>query len=309
MNNLKVSIIVPVYNKELYIVDCLKSLLSQTFQDWECILVDDGSTDNSLSIIRDFINHNPRNWSILCKKNEGPSSARNLGILNSRGKYLAFLDADDLWLPNKLAKQVEFMESHQDIDLSLTNYVIFDVAKSDQLRGIRAPKAEKLLSRWLDMRGFGGLVESTGMLRRKFIDEALFFDTTLRTTEGLDFVFKWQNRGKVGILKDFLTLYRISPGQLHEREDLIRQNAVLIAERHSRALLQTQLTQDFQRAYFYLSNLRNKSKVQILKAFSVSLFTFDIRIFQMALWLVARNIHAKILPFRLRKLINSLLRQ
>ena len=308
MNSPKVSIVVPVYNKELYILDCLKSLLSQTFQDWECILVDDGSTDNSLSIIQDFVEQNPRNWSILSKVNEGPSAARNLGILNARGAYLAFIDADDIWLPEKLAKQIEYMEFHQDIDLSLTNYVIFDVERSTQLRGIRAPAVDKLLSRWLDMRGFGGLVESTGMLRRKAVNNALLFDATLKTTEGLDFVFKWQNRGKVSVLRDFLTLYRISPGQLHEREDLVRQNAVLIAERHSHALQQTQRTRDFQRAYFYLSNLRNKNKIRILKAFSLSLITFDMRVFQMALWLVTRNIHARILPIRLRKLINSLLK-
>lgn len=308
MNSTKVSIVVPVYNKELYILDCLESIVSQTLQDWECILVDDGSTDKSVSIIRDFVSSHPQNWSIICKENEGPSAARNVGIMSARGEYLAFLDADDMWLPDKLAKQVAYMDLHREIDLSLTNYVIFNTDKGLQLRGIRAPTVEKLLFRWLDMRGFGGLVESTGMLRTKVINEQLLFDSSLRTTEGLDFVFNWQNRGKVGLLKEFLTLYRISPGQLHKREDLVRQNAILIAERHAHALQQTRLTQDFQRAYFYLSNLRNKNKFQILKALTSSFFSLDMRVFHMAAWLVVRNLHARILPSRLRRLIHSLLR-
>lgn len=307
MKRFKVSVIIPVYNKELYILDCLKSVRFQTFRDWECILVDDGSTDGSLSIIQTFIDQCPGDWTVICKTNEGPSATRNRGILHAKGEYLAFLDSDDIWFPEKLAKQVEFMESHRDVDLLLTNYIIFDTGEVNNLRSVRLPSIDKLLSRWLDMRGFGGLVESTGMLRSSRIRSGLLFDPTLRTTEGLDLVFNWHRRGRVTALNEFLTLYRISPDQLHKKEDLIRQNALLIAGRYPDSFSQTRLNQDFQRAYFYLSKQRKRKKLQILGAMLFSLFHLDVRVFQMAFWLIARNIRAKTLPFHTRKLVRTIL--
>lgn len=102
MKKFKVSIIIPVYNKEHYILDCLRSVRLQTFQDWECILVDDGSTDKSFSIIQSFIDQYPGDWTVIRKANEGPSAARNKGITHAKGEYLALLDSDDIWLPEKL---------------------------------------------------------------------------------------------------------------------------------------------------------------------------------------------------------------
>ena len=307
MTRVKVSIIIPVYDKESYILDCLKSVCAQTLENWECILIDDGSTDNSLFIIREFVNQHAGNWSILSQKNEGPSSARNLGIHNAKGEYLAFLYADDIWFPEKLARQVKFMDLYQEVNLSITNYVIFDTQEKKKLRGVRARSVENLLNKWLDMRGFGGLVESTGMLRAKGVNDEILFDPKLRTTEGLDFVFNWHKRGKVTVIKEFLTLYRISPGQLHQREDLVKQNARLIVERHSSTFPQTQSAQEFQRAYFYLSNLRNKEGLDIFKALFIAFLALDLRVFYMALSLISRNIWAKVLPFPTRELIKSIL--
>ena len=199
------------------------------------------------------------------------------------------------------------MDLHQGVNLSMTNYVIFDTKEKKQLRGVRARSVENLLQKWLDMRGFGGLVESTGMLRAKSFHPTILFDPTLRTTEGLDFVFIWHRRGKVSIRKEFLTLYRISPGQLHQKEDLVRQSARLVAERHSETFSQSRLAQEFQRAYFYLSNLREKGRWDILKGFLLAFSSLDLRVFHMALSLISRNIWAKILPFPNRKLIKSIL--
>ena len=90
----KVSIIVPVYNVEQYLRQCLDSILVQTFTDWECILVDDGSTDCSKDICDEFANKDSR-FRVVHKKNGGVSSARNKGIELSRGVYITFVDADD----------------------------------------------------------------------------------------------------------------------------------------------------------------------------------------------------------------------
>lgn len=104
-----VSIIVPVYNAEHYIVDAINSVKSQTYENWELILVDDCSFDKSEEIIKEFQKKDSRIKFYKMKKNVGPASARNLGIDKSKGKYLCFLDSDDVWEKNKLKKQIDFM--------------------------------------------------------------------------------------------------------------------------------------------------------------------------------------------------------
>lgn len=89
-----VSVIVPVYNVEAYIGKCIDSILSQTFTDFELLLIDDGSSDNSLKICRQYESKDPR-VRIFFQKNSGPSKARNLGIVEAKGKYVTFVDSDD----------------------------------------------------------------------------------------------------------------------------------------------------------------------------------------------------------------------
>ncbi|WP_248723591.1 glycosyltransferase family 2 protein [Seonamhaeicola sp. ML3] len=115
------SIIIPLFNKEKYIGSSLNSALSQTFQDFEVIIVDDGSTDNSLKIVKDI---KDERIEIIKQKNKGAASARNLGIANSRGKYIALLDADDIWSEihlNELHKQIKL---HSSAALFCNNYQI-----------------------------------------------------------------------------------------------------------------------------------------------------------------------------------------
>ncbi len=97
-----ISIVIPLYNKEKYIVDTLQSVVKQSYKEFEVIVVDDGSTDNSIEKIMPFLD-DPR-FKLVEQKNGGVSSARNLGVLKSRFEYIAFLDADDLWMPDYLLK-------------------------------------------------------------------------------------------------------------------------------------------------------------------------------------------------------------
>ena len=104
-----ISIITPVYNSEKYIEACLHSVLAQSHTQWEHILVDDCSTDNGPSIIKDHADRDPRIKYILLQENSGAGIARNKGIELAAGEYIAFLDSDDLWYPHKLRDQLEFM--------------------------------------------------------------------------------------------------------------------------------------------------------------------------------------------------------
>ncbi len=107
-----VSIITPVYNAARWLPETLATVRAQTLADWEQILVDDGSTDGSAEIVEAAAREDARFRMLRTPSNGGPSAARNLAIDAARGRFIAFLDADDLWLPNKLARSVEWMTEH-----------------------------------------------------------------------------------------------------------------------------------------------------------------------------------------------------
>ena len=104
-----VSVITPVYNAASRLVETLASVRAQTFADWEHLLVDDGSTDDSVAVIEAAAREDDRIHLLRSSRNSGPSRARNAAIDLAAGRYLAFLDADDLWLPDKLARSVEWI--------------------------------------------------------------------------------------------------------------------------------------------------------------------------------------------------------
>lgn len=120
MNKL-VSIIVPVYNSERFLIDTIKTVEEQTYEEWELIMVNDCSTDNSKNIIETYIDQDKRIKLVNLLENSGAAVARNAGIDNSKGKYITFLDADDLWKKDKLEKQIRFMEEKK-CAFSFTGY-------------------------------------------------------------------------------------------------------------------------------------------------------------------------------------------
>jgi teichuronic acid biosynthesis glycosyltransferase TuaG len=125
-----VSIIMPSFNSEKHIFNAIQSVINQIYTNWELIIIDDYSSDNSISIIKDFISRDSRIKLIELLKNSGPANARNIGVLNSMGEFMAFIDSDDLWLPEKLSKQISYMISNN-FTFTCTGYnKINDLGKS-----------------------------------------------------------------------------------------------------------------------------------------------------------------------------------
>lgn len=122
--NPKISIIVPIYNASLYLEETIQTVLNQTYPTWELILIDDGSTDDSAEICKRYQERDER-ITYQYKENGGQATARNLGILLSTGAWIAMLDSDDLWHPEKLQKQVEVIQNQKSIDLCFTNTSYF----------------------------------------------------------------------------------------------------------------------------------------------------------------------------------------
>ncbi|MEB3337453.1 MAG: glycosyltransferase family 2 protein, partial [Leptolyngbyaceae bacterium] len=119
----KVSVIIPVYGAEKYIVKAVKSVLNQTYQNFELLIIDDGSPDRSIEICRQFLD--PR-IKILSQENRGIASARNLGIRHATGEYIALLDADDFWTPDKLIKHVKHLENSPWVGVSFCRSALID---------------------------------------------------------------------------------------------------------------------------------------------------------------------------------------
>ena len=136
MHNL-VSIITPSYNTSKFIEECIRSVLDQSYTNWELIIVDDCSSDNSCEMIRKY--NDKRIQLFELDSNVGAAEARNVAIRQAKGKYIAFLDSDDLWEPQKLEKQISFMQK-KDIAFSFSTYQPMSEDGSKLYSIIHAPK-------------------------------------------------------------------------------------------------------------------------------------------------------------------------
>ncbi|MCK4248925.1 MAG: glycosyltransferase family 2 protein, partial [Candidatus Omnitrophica bacterium] len=135
--SIKVSVIIPVYNSEKFIRETIESVLNQTYYDFEIITVDDGSTDKSADIINSF---NDKRISYVYQKNQGISGARNTAISESKGEYIALLDHDDLWLPQKLEKQIPLLENNDKVGLVYSDCYNVDVDEKVIVRSFEQAK-------------------------------------------------------------------------------------------------------------------------------------------------------------------------
>lgn len=133
-----VSIITPSFNSEKFISDTIQSIKNQTYQDWEMIIVDDGSTDGTVSIIKEFLTDS-RIQLYQLDQNSGTGVARNKAITLAKGRYISFLDSDDLWKPDKLQKQVEFMISKNQ-PFTFSYYECIDESGKALRKIIQAPQ-------------------------------------------------------------------------------------------------------------------------------------------------------------------------
>ncbi|MFS0788589.1 glycosyltransferase family 2 protein [Shouchella sp. 1P09AA] len=134
-----VSIVTPVYNCETFLTETIESILNQTYENWELLLINDASSDQSKAIADLFQQQDPRIHLYHLPQNRGAAVARNIGLHHAKGKYVAFLDGDDLWRPEKLARQVQFMEEN-DYVFTFTSYRIIREDGSERSKIIPAPE-------------------------------------------------------------------------------------------------------------------------------------------------------------------------
>jgi glycosyltransferase involved in cell wall biosynthesis len=180
----KVSVIIPTFNRAEFLRPAITSVLNQTFQDFEVIVVDDASKDDTREIVDRF--HDSRIKYLYRETNGGEASARNAGILNSNGQYIAFLDDDDEWLPEKLSLQVDLLEhSTPRTGLVYTGYSVIDKISNKTLSQ-RIPIRKGEVYSYLMRENIIG-APSTVLLRRECIEQVGLFDENI--AYGLDYDF------------------------------------------------------------------------------------------------------------------------
>jgi len=220
-----ISVIIPVYNGEYMIKRAIESVLSQTYRDFEIIVVDDGSTDNTSEVLKPYRDR----IGYFYQENRGVAGARNKGIEKSKGEYIAFLDQDDIWLPEKLELQAKYLDGNTDVSMVYSRYWReYEDTGGKKLR----PKKKyledgyiytKVLFRYLIWIG-------TVMLRRSCFDVLGKFDTSLVPAEDKDMLLRVAKNYKVGFIEDPLAIHRIRKNSLarhNKLKNLIARERVL----------------------------------------------------------------------------------
>jgi len=224
-----VSVVMPLYNGEKWLTETLKSLAEQEMSDWELLVVDDQSTDNGPGIVDEFSQSVRQDVHLIAIERSGPSVARNHGINLARGRYVAFLDADDLWQRNKLADQVRILEESDSASGAICDYAIMGI-DSERITHHRSfAWNQKSLNRWALMESFSPCLNSTLVVRRSVLDTIGGFTAEMTNVEDLDLAFQLARCGQILSTNRVQMTYRMHRNQNHKnRETIIRDYRVFL---------------------------------------------------------------------------------
>lgn len=215
-----VSVIMPAYNATDYIQEAIDSVISQTFSNWELIIIDDGSTDTTAEIVAKNINKDNR---IKCfyQQNQKQSKARNFGISQARGTYIAFLDADDICFPERFAKQVAFLEANHDVVVCGS---WFSIIGSDRI--IKLAEHHDAIKLAL-LRG-NCIAHSSVMTRKQTLNEfPLVFEASKEPAEDYDLWVRLITKGRLHNLQEVLLDYRTHSNQLSKKQNIKQKQSAL----------------------------------------------------------------------------------
>ncbi|MDP6673510.1 MAG: glycosyltransferase, partial [Gammaproteobacteria bacterium] len=203
-SNPLISIVVPAHNAATTIKETIDSVLRQTLTDFELLIIDDGSTDDTVKIVANITDSRVHCFSFA---NEGPSAARNRGIERTTGEFVAFLDADDLWLPGKLAAQVDALRRNPDAALAFSWSDSIDEAGTFLKKGNHVPPEDSVYEQLIVWNFLDN--GSTPMIRRKTLSGAGAFDEGLRYGEDWDMWLRLAYRYPIICIPEVHVLYRV----------------------------------------------------------------------------------------------------
>ena len=218
-----VSVVIPCYNHGHYLAQALCTVLAQDLKDWEAIVVNDGSTDDTVDVVAQF--SDPR-IAYVYQENQGLSAARNTGIRAAQGKYLAFLDADDEWEPAFLQRCTQTLEAHTTLGGVFTrNYFIDERGTVLPQIGGQAISRDAFRSRNLEG---GFFTPGAIVVRAALVCDAGLFDTQLTSEEDWDLWMRISERAHMEGLYDILARYRVYPGSMSTNAGRMHANRMMV---------------------------------------------------------------------------------
>jgi glycosyltransferase involved in cell wall biosynthesis len=224
-----VSVIIPAYNNVGYLEDAVDSVFGQTYPAMECIVIDDGSTDHTAQIIEKVSKKYP-SLKTARKVNGGPSSARNMGLRMCSGDFVSFLDHDDVLLPDKISRQVDFLNAHPDVGLVHSDYLV--VSKELHPLAVFAaemPRGMDPLDALCYRNWFNPLV---ALVRRSLIDKIGDFDAELDGAEDWDYWIRCAKATRISYLAGPVALYRQHGGQMSRNYYRMKSACLLVAKKN-----------------------------------------------------------------------------
>lgn len=225
-----VSVIVPAHNASKYIVETIESVLSQSFADLELIVVDDGSTDNQFDLIFPFCVRDVR-VRYIYQKNGGVSASRNSGFTHSSGKYIAFLDADDVWLPNNLSSK---LDKFQQGNFGLVHSDGYLMDEHSELKpGLMSGNEGYLLKEMLEWKRTQIPGPSSILVKREVLCSAGLFDSGLSTSADHDFFLRVASNYAIGRVDYPTWKYRLHKNNMHKNIRLMEKDVLYVYKKAS----------------------------------------------------------------------------
>ena len=223
-----VSIIIPVYNQEKFLVETLNSVLNQTFSNWECILVNDGSTDNSVAVLQPFLTHDNR-FHFINSENRGVSNARNLALQQVKGDYILFLDGDDLIHPEKIQQVLSNFQKNPDLSIVFNTTSYFQDTVENNLYDMKIDGQLLTFNNLILYWGDKIILPIHSAIIKKSLFEGIEFNSNLTAQEDwLVWLRLFQKNPKVLVLDTVLSYYR--------KHESSRTQSFSVKEDHFKAL-------------------------------------------------------------------------
>ncbi|MEB3216565.1 MAG: glycosyltransferase family A protein [Nostocales cyanobacterium 94392] len=219
--NTTFTVVMPAYNAAAYLAQTIESVLSQTFTDFQLVIIDDGSTDNT-AVIAEHYQQKDKRVKLLIQSNQGVSATRNQGIESSSSQYIAFIDADDKWFPEKLALHHEHLEKNPDLGVSYAK-VEFLTPEGKHTRKIAKGRLTELQPQHF-LYDNPTMTASNLVVRRQVFQEIGYFDCNMNYSEDLDFLFRvacshWKIEGIDHVLLGYRTTQGGLSSQLYKMEE------------------------------------------------------------------------------------------
>lgn len=228
----KVDVIIPAYNGARYLPAALESVIAQTFDDWQIVLVNDGSTDNTEEVLAPFRQRIGSKFTYVVQQNRGLPAARNAAIRASNSEFLALLDADDVWLPCRLEESVKVLNQRPQAGLSYG--LIAGIYPDESIGGTwvgNLKHSEGRIASQIYMRKVE-LPCPTMTFRRSCVERVGLFDETMRATEDRDLWLRIAQEYEVAFVPVLLAYYRLSPNSMSTDHDRMLRAQLQFIRKH-----------------------------------------------------------------------------